>query len=89
MVVPEEGALITTLRSVPFLENMSAGERAGLVHAAREVHAGRGEFICQRGDVGDRMWVLTEGSVEVIATADWEDTGVRTDRIVALIDAPG
>jgi len=35
------------------------------------------------------MWLLVEGSVEVIATADWDNTGKQTNKVVAMIDAPG
>jgi CRP-like cAMP-binding protein len=80
--------LIETLRSVPFLCNKNTDVDA-LTRAAKQASIKTGKFVCRQGDLGDRMWLLTEGSVEVIATADWDNTGKKSDKVVATIQGPG
>lgn len=80
--------LIDTLRSVPFLCNQNTDVDA-LARAAKQTNVAARSYICRKGDVGDRMWLLTEGSVEVIVTADWNNTGKSTAKVVATIEAPG
>jgi len=82
------GALVRTLRSVPFLSEMSQVVD-DLARAAKQNKVDKGNFICVRGDSGDRMWLLVTGSVEVIARADWKGQGTMSDKVVATIHSPG
>ena len=57
------------LRSFPLLGKLSDEELSLLMSILQEVTFAEGEEILKEGEEGDRMYLLTEGSVDVLT--DW------------------
>jgi len=75
------------LLAVPFIAAMGPGNRATLMQAAKHITIPMGEYVCKRRQHGDRMWVLIDGKVDVMVTADWDGTG-PSEKTVLTIKVP-
>lgn len=56
------------LRAVPFFSSLSPADLDRLIAQAAVVPAAPGEILMREGDVGDRMFVIERGSVQVYTT---------------------
>ncbi len=64
------------LRSFPLLGKLSDEELSLLMSILQEVTFAEGEEILKEGEEGDRMYLLTEGSVDVLKTTPYGDSYV-------------
>lgn len=56
-----------TLRGVDFLSELGDEELAVLAPSLHAVSFGRGEIVCREGDPGDTLYVVEDGTIEVVA----------------------
>ena len=71
-------SMLSSLEGVELLaSSLDKAQLQRLADAAEVVNAFKGERIIQQGDVGDAMYVLESGRLEVsVVTAKGEDLGV-------------
>ena len=62
------------LQGAPFFAGLSSEDLEGILHVGRSVSFGPGETIVEHGDVGDGMYIITDGAAEV-------DVGGRFHRL--------
>jgi CRP-like cAMP-binding protein len=62
---PSEAQLAHTLRRVQLLREAPADDLVALWRRLRETQASAGQVICQRGEQGDRFYMVQTGAVEV------------------------
>src|SRR4030081_1045196 len=62
---PSEAQLAHTLRRVQLLREAPADDLVALWRHLREAQAAAGQVICQRGEQGDRFYMVQTGAVEV------------------------
>jgi CRP-like cAMP-binding protein len=62
---PSEAQLAHTLRRVQLLREAPADDLVALWRRLRETQATAGQVICQRGEQGDRFYMVQTGAVEV------------------------
>jgi small-conductance mechanosensitive channel/CRP-like cAMP-binding protein len=74
--------LVSALRRVDFLRELSEEELGALVPNLYEVEYGRGETICREGETGDTFYVVRRGTVEIVAA------GAAGQTHVADLSAP-
>lgn len=53
--------------TVPLFRQLGSSELVGIVRALRPGKAAAGSVICRKGEAGDRMFFIVDGSVEVAA----------------------
>ena len=53
------------MRQVPFLSTLPLPGIEGLAMRLERVDLAAGEVLFERGDVGDRFYIVTAGSVEI------------------------
>lgn len=58
---------IAALRQVDFLRELSEEELSVLVPNLHEAEFGAGEVVCREGDAGETFYVVSSGTVEVVA----------------------
>ncbi|MBP5281595.1 MAG: cyclic nucleotide-binding domain-containing protein [Lachnospiraceae bacterium] len=73
---------IATLRGFPLLSNIQDGDLKILSGMLKERHTKTGENVITEGESGDEMFVLVEGTVDVIKSTIFGDKFV-----VATLDA--
>ena len=56
------------LQRIPILQNLDEGELRSFLGIARRVQFPRGKMILKEGEVGDTMYIIAEGTVEVSKT---------------------
>ena len=56
------------LGRIPLLQNLDEGELRSFLGIARRVQFPRGKTILKEGEVGDTMYIIAEGTVEVSKT---------------------
>jgi sulfate permease, SulP family len=61
-------ALEISLEESDFARSMNAGEAARLASHLRRIDYPRGSFVYRTGDPSDRFWILSRGSVSVLAS---------------------
>jgi CRP-like cAMP-binding protein len=61
-----EGEMTYQMRDVRLFESFSDPDRAGLVRFMHERHYAAGEMVCTRGEPGNTMMVIVEGSLSVV-----------------------
>jgi hypothetical protein len=76
--VPEEQ--LAAIRSVPFLDVLPLQRKEALAAALERLDLPPGHTLFHRGDRGDRLYLLAEGTVEV----DLED-GTKTEQAPAFV----
>jgi len=74
--------LLEALESIPFMKG-GAVDTKSLAKVAKPVFSNDSTALCQKGEMGDRMYVLVVGKCEVIAGDEGEE------KVVAEILAPG
>ena len=62
------------LQGAPFFAGLSSEDLEGILHVGQSVSFAPGEAIVEHGDVGDGMYIITEGAAEV-------DVGGRFHRL--------
>jgi CRP/FNR family transcriptional regulator, cyclic AMP receptor protein len=60
--------LVSLLAEVPLFQLLDADERTALAHMMEQVSFPSGDRIFQEGELGDRMYVVCSGSVELATT---------------------
>ena len=65
-----EKEIVTELRQIDFLRNMSEQEIRLLVPNVQVHEFGRGETLYKEGDSGDTMYIIRRGKVEVLGRTD-------------------
>ena len=72
---------VSLLRSLPMFSNMPASKLKLLAFASDRVTFGAGEILFRQGDDGDAAYIVIDGKVDVLVTADGPEG--RTDTVVA------
>jgi CRP-like cAMP-binding protein len=67
-----------TLKTVPVLKSLRAGEHFKLAEALERVQFDNGDIIVRQGDEGDAMYILTHGKVTVKKSILGKDVKVGT-----------
>jgi branched-chain amino acid transport system substrate-binding protein len=65
-----EHNIMEELRQVDFLRELSQEELRLLLPGVSVLQFGAGEIIVRQGDQGDSLYIIRNGTVEVVATAD-------------------
>jgi len=78
------------LQGIPILQNLDESELRTFLGIARRVQFPRGKMILKEGEVGDTMYIIAEGTVEVsktlvmkLAREDFQDR----DKILTKLSA--
>lgn len=78
------------LQGIPILQNLDEGELHAFMGIARRVQFPRGNVILKEGEVGDTLYIIEEGTVEVsktlvmkLAREDFQDR----DKILTKLSA--
>ncbi|MCC6177927.1 MAG: cyclic nucleotide-binding domain-containing protein [Chloroflexi bacterium] len=86
---------IRDLRAVPLFASLSEENLAQLARGVRKRQATRGEALCREGERGDEMYVVLDGMVTVVKTADGHETelgqfesGAHFGEMALIGDAP-
>ncbi len=64
MTEPQSGV---PLAETALLKGLDSGQRAQVLAVLQEQRLGAGEMLFQEGDPGDALYVLTEGSISIVA----------------------
>jgi small-conductance mechanosensitive channel/CRP-like cAMP-binding protein len=78
-----ENEIIRELRQIDFLRNMSEEEMRLLVPNVQVHEFGTGETLFSQGDIGDTMYVIRRGKIEVLGRTD---NGAK--RSIAVLSRP-
>jgi CRP-like cAMP-binding protein len=64
--MPASSPTLQKLIQVPIFRGLTEAEASGLVEIAEETSLKQGQMLFQEGDAGDAVYVVLEGSVEVL-----------------------
>ncbi len=56
------------LQAIPILQNLDESELRSFLEIARRVQFPRGKTILKEGEIGDTMYIIAEGTVEISKT---------------------
>lgn len=74
------------LHEVSLMDGLDAGQRERLAAVLQPRDLAPGEWLFSQGDPGDRLYIITRGSINVFAAGDSGDEGIK-QRLVSL--SPG
>jgi small-conductance mechanosensitive channel/CRP-like cAMP-binding protein len=66
-VEDERGERVTALRRIDFLRELGDDELEILAPSLHHAAFGRGEIVCRESDAGDTLYLVQDGTVEVVA----------------------